>query len=167
MASSALQSRLSDIDLDQNASENLILLKARQGLYIIAVRWQVAQLLIVVLVPLVGAISSILVPEFKSVFAAMSVGITILDVIVLDRQYRSSIKSAARGAEHFDTAVLQLPWNALSAGAKLQPEDITAAAEVWDRASAKTSIKDWYPPHRRAVATPYSSCNLSARECEL
>src|SRR3954471_12653131 len=146
MASSAAQSRLSTIDVDQNSSENLHLLKARQGLYVIAVRWQIAQLLIVVFVPLLGGISSLFMPQYKSAFAALSVAITVLDVMVLDRRYRRSVKTAARGAEHFDSAVLKLPWNPLSAGSKLQPEEIAAAADLWDRVPSKTPIEDWYPP---------------------
>lgn len=151
MASSAEQLRRSDIDLDQNLPKNMHLLKARQGLYKLAVRWQITQLLIVVLLPLLGAILGTFWLEYRSISAAISIVITILDVVVLDRQYRKSIKTAARGAEHFDTAVLKLPWNALSAGNELQPEEIAAAAEIWGRSSVKTPIKDWYPPIVRLV----------------
>jgi hypothetical protein len=145
MASLPEGERLSTIDIDQTLPENLRLMKARQGLFKVAVRWQIAQLLIVVAIPLIGAVLAVQCPDYKGPLGALSVMITITDVLFLDRQYRRAIKTAAKGSEHFDSAVLKLGWNTLSAGRRLQPEDVSGAADLWERAWFKGEIKDWYP----------------------
>lgn len=136
----------SSIAGDQNEPANLQLLKARQALWAVAVQWQIAQFVIVVLAPLAGAIAGAFLPDYRPAIGAAAVIITILDVVILDRGYRRAIRTAARASEQFDTAVLHLSWNSLSAGEPLQPEDIKAAADRWDRNHSDAQLRDWYPP---------------------
>jgi hypothetical protein len=136
---------LSTIAASQNDPANLRLLKARQALWAIAVDWQIAQFILVVLVPLIGAIVGAFVPDFKAGVGAGAVSITILDVVLLDRGYRRAIRTAAQASEQFDVAVLKLPWNGLSAGEPLPPEEIKGAADRWDRNHSEEELRDWYP----------------------
>ena len=135
----------STIASDQNEPANLQLLKARQAFWAVAVRWQVAQFAIVVLAPLFGAILGAFLPEYRPGIGAAAVVITILDVVIFDRGYRRAIRTAARASEQFDTAVLRLPWNSLSAGEPLQPEEIKEAADQWDKKHGDSQLRDWYP----------------------
>lgn len=137
--------RLSNIDVDQKTPENYRLLQARQWYWRVAVRWQIAQFVIVVLISLTGAIIAALLPEKRPIVGAVAVVITILDVAFLDRTYRGAIKMAARASEHFDVAVLQLPWNRLSAGEKLPPEELADAATKWQAKHPDDKPTDWYP----------------------
>lgn len=136
----------STIAADQNVRANLQLLKARQALWAAAVGWQIAQFVIVVLLPLAGAILGAFLPQYRPEIGAAAVVITILDVVMFDRGYRQAIRTAARASEQFDTAVLRLPWNSLSAGEPLQPEEIKAAADRWDKKHDDAGLRDWYPP---------------------
>lgn len=129
----------------QNTEPLRRLLLARFGLYDVAVNWQKTQLILVVLLPLIGAIIGIVDPAHKAFVGALAVIVTLLDVAVIDRNYRRSIVRAARGAELFDTELFDLPWNVLTAGPQPSAEEIKRyfTARLMKKGDGDTF--DWYP----------------------
>lgn len=135
----------SQLDLEQETPPLRRLFLARQGLYDVAKRWQLTQLLFIVCLPILGAIWGVLFPLHRPAISAMAVLLTLLDVLLLDRQYRKSLKRAAKGAELFDTTLFKLPWNALSAGPQLSVEEIERHYRARDATKLDPEKIGWYP----------------------
>jgi hypothetical protein len=137
---------LNEIPEKQNAEAQLTLLRARQQTYAEASRLLVLQLVLTVLVPVAAAIAGLVLPCLRSYTAALALIITVLDVAALDRLQRKRLKLAAKIAEAFDVAVLDLPWNRFVAGRRADPEAIAGAAAAWARRKTDKKLLDWYPP---------------------
>jgi SMODS-associating 4TM effector domain len=129
----------------QNEEPQLKLLRARTRIYGLASRILVAQLVLTLLIPALGAIFVLLVPSARASIAALALLITALDVLVLDRRQKLLIKRAAKVGESFDCAVLELPWDRFNAGEPLEIEDIHAAARAYARYKDDSGLRDWYP----------------------
>jgi hypothetical protein len=129
----------------QNSPSLRRLLLARFRLYDIAVNWQIFQLVVVVLLPIIGAMVGILDPARKALVGALAVFITLFDVAFIDRNYRRSIVRAARGAELFDVQLFALPWNALAAGAQPSAEEIERYSQARLAKRGESDTFDWYP----------------------
>ncbi|MBX9708216.1 MAG: hypothetical protein K2X61_09815 [Caulobacteraceae bacterium] len=139
------QARMNDIPARQNRPENLQLMRARQEMFHRAKLIFILQLILTVFLPVVGAATGLFVEEARSGVAAFSLVVTLLDITILDRAQRRFVRSGAKIAECFDCSVLQLPWNGLSAGKRIDPEIIEAAAEAWSKRHSDKGILDWYP----------------------
>ncbi|WP_313002174.1 S-4TM family putative pore-forming effector [Brevundimonas sp.] len=130
----------------QNAAPQLRLLRAQRELYARAKRILVVQLVLTIGVPVVGAVSTLMVPDLKASVAFLALSIAMLDIAVLDRFQKRLLLSAARVQEQFDCAVLDLPWNRFTVGQPLGPEAIHDAAYGYARRHGDASLMDWYPP---------------------
>ncbi|MDP9086104.1 MAG: S-4TM family putative pore-forming effector, partial [Pseudomonadota bacterium] len=108
-------------------------------------RLMVAQIVLTVVIPIVGAVTTLFLADLKPHFAALALIILLLDTIVLDRQYKSLIKRGAKIGERFDCAVLALPWNSFVVGEEPEAEDTNAAARSWSKRRNDAKLKDWYP----------------------
>jgi hypothetical protein len=128
----------------QNLEPFLRLLRARSQVYKEAVRWQVVQLVLTVVVPLLGGLVGIIVPATRPYVGALAVIIAISDTMWIDRYYRRKLKTAARVSEQFDCELLDIPWNKFAAGKPLDPEAVEAYATEWRGGDSK--LVDWYPP---------------------
>src|SRR4051812_33116431 len=115
----------------QNLEPFLRLLRARSQVYKEAVRWQVVQLVLTVVVPLLGGLVGIIVPATRPYVGALAVIIAISDTMWIDRYYRRKLKTAARVSEQFDCELLDIPWNKFAAGKPLDPEAVEAYATEW------------------------------------
>ena len=144
----------SQIDVRQNTLPLRRLLMARHRLFAIAGYWQDAQLILVVFMPLSFAGIGILWPQHRSTIGAVAVLITLLDVALLDRRYRKAIKRGARGAEHFDTSLFDLPWNGLAAGAQLSAEELERCYQTRLARNGDRDSYDWYPVAAGAAPMP-------------
>jgi hypothetical protein len=134
---------MNEIANRQNSDEFLWLMRARSQIYREAGRFQKAQLILTVLVPLVTGLVGVFVPDFRPYAGALAVIITILDASWLDRQQRKKLKTAAKIAEKFDTGVLELPWNSF-VGPPIEPEMIERASRAWPKGVEK--LRNWYAP---------------------
>jgi hypothetical protein len=56
------------------------------------------------------------------------------------------LKTAAKLQEHFDCAVLELPWDQFAVGAKVDPEAIHDASTKYLGGKDDPTLIDWYPP---------------------
>jgi hypothetical protein len=134
---------MNGIAIRENAPEFLRLMLARSQIYQEARIFQVAQLVLTVGVPFLAGLLGAFFPNVRPVAGALSVGLTLFDVSVLDRQQRNKLKLAARISEQFDTGVLELPWNDFIAK-RVEPEMIERASSAWPHGDAK--LRDWYTP---------------------
>jgi hypothetical protein len=129
----------------QNEEPQLKLMRARTRMYALASYILVAQLVLTLLTPALGAILVLFVPSARASIAALALLITALDVLVLDRRQKLLIKRAAKVGESFDCAVLALPWDRFNAGDPLEIEDIHAAARAYALHQDDSGLRDWYP----------------------
>lgn len=129
----------------QNDEPQLKLLRARKQFYIRASRILVAQLILTLLIPSLGAILAIFLPAARPHVAALALAITALDVLFFDRCLKLLIKKAAKIGEAFDCTVLGLEWDRFNAGDPLDFEDIHAAARDYARMHDDSLLRDWYP----------------------
>jgi hypothetical protein len=130
----------------QNAAPQLKFLRARQQLYASATTFLVLQLFLTLLVPLAGAILAAFRPDAKPYVAAAALTVLLLDILVLDRQQKTLLKRAAKIAEQFDCAVLELPWNEFTVGERVETEEIHSAAKMYAKRHDDKLLRDWYPP---------------------
>src|SRR3954449_1592423 len=110
----------------QNDEPQLKLLRARTHVYSRATVLMVVQLLLTLVLPVVGAVLAIFRAEYRAYVAAASLAAIIVDALILDRQYKLLLKRAAKIAEQFDCAVLELPWDQFTVGDKVEAEDVHA-----------------------------------------
>jgi len=127
----------------QNAPAELSLMRARQQTYLRAKRLLVLQFILTVGVPVIAAVCALVAPGIRPYTAALSLLISVLDVTVLDRAQRDYLKLAAKIAELFDCAVLEMPWNRFVAGKPPEPEALADAEQAWR--GGDDGIRDWYP----------------------
>lgn len=119
------------------------LLRARSRTYQEASRLLLVQLFLVVLLPVVGAISALMWPKVGAYVAFASLVIAVLDSAWLDRLQRHKVKLAAKIGEQFDCELLEIPWNRLVAGRRADPEQVEAAANAWG--GGDDGLRNWYP----------------------
>lgn len=134
----------STIAVRQNLPEGQRLLKARQWRWIVAGRWQRAQLVVVLAAPVLAITIGLLVPAAKPWISFFAVCTTLLDIAWIDRQYRKSLKLAARASELLDIHLFALDWNGLAAGKPPTPEETDRAVRNWDKLKDPYPIKNWY-----------------------
>jgi len=136
----------SGIGIRQNQSAVLRLLKARQWRWAVAARWQMAQLILVLVAPMLSVTLGQYQPHSRPLISFIAVCFGIADTAFLDRVYREALKSAARASELFDTMLFRLNWNALAAGKRPSPEDTNRAVRGFDNLRGPQPIADWYSP---------------------
>jgi SMODS-associating 4TM effector domain len=129
----------------QNEEDQLRFLRARQQTYVQATRFLVAQLIVTLLVPLVGAVVAVVHPAAKPYVAAASLIVLVLDILWLDRRQKTLIKHAAKIAEQHDCAVLDILWNEFTVGERVESEEIHSAAKSYAKHHDDTRLRDWYP----------------------
>jgi hypothetical protein len=150
------------IPILQNEETQLKLLRARTHIYACATCFMVFQLLLTLIMPIADAVLAIFRPEFRAYVAAASLGVVIIDALLLDRQQKLLIKRAAKIAEQFDCTVLDLPWDQFVVGDKLDAEDIHAAARAFAAHHSDVKLRGWYP--ERHLCTSRAS-SASERTC--
>jgi SMODS-associating 4TM effector domain len=136
-------------------------LRARTHIYALASQILVAQLVLTLLIPTLGAILVLFVPSARAAIAALALLITALDVLLLDRRQKLLIKRAAKVGESFDCAVLSLPWDRFNAGDPLEIEDIHAAARAYALHKDDSGLRDWYP-----IAAGHAPLHLARIICQ-
>src|ERR1700722_4682782 len=136
---------LNQIPRCQDAESQLTFLRARQFTYSRATRLLLVQLLITVAIPAFGALLTLFHPERKPLIAAVSLLVLFFDILWLDRRQRALLKLAAKLAEQFDCAVLQLDWDEFTVGDKVEAEEIHTASKNYSRRHDDSNLRGWYP----------------------
>ncbi|WEX77950.1 S-4TM family putative pore-forming effector [Sinorhizobium numidicum] len=137
----------------QNTEHALKLMKARHQVWYQAKQLLISQIILTVALPILAAFANIAYPILKPYTSAVAIAVSVADVGILDRWYRSLLKRAARIAEDFDTYVLDLPWNKFLVGPKLDSKLIDKEASAFDKRSDDRKLRDWYPQIFSTVPT--------------
>lgn len=141
---------MNSIAHDLDTPEFQRLLKARQRVYADATRYQILQIALTVVLPVIGAILAFAHPDARPYVALYGLVATAADVTWIDRMQRRLLKVAAKISEEVDCGVLKMPWNSFVAGKREDVEVVDAAARRWNSDAA--SIAGWYvgiPPLAR------------------
>jgi hypothetical protein len=134
---------MNDIAFRQNEPRLLDFMKARRATYDRATVLQVWQLIVVIALPLTLAVLGLFFEASRAWVAVISFLAVIVDGLLLDRQQRVLIESAAKISEQFDCELLGMKWDAFTAGRVVDPETIASSARSWK--GSVDEIMDWYP----------------------
>ncbi|MFN7152399.1 MAG: S-4TM family putative pore-forming effector [Acidovorax sp.] len=134
------------INIEQNKSERLILLRAQRLFYARAKQYQAGFTLLALILPLLGVLFGTSQPEIRPYLALGSIVVLLLDVWVFSPFQKEDCKRGARVQEQFDTEVLKLDWNPLVAGRRIDAEDIRAITATPVADTEQKRLMDWYEP---------------------
>lgn len=133
------------IPVRQDEEVQLKLLRARTRTYMVATRLMVLQLCLTVLVPVVGAFWGAAEPQVRPYFTLLALMVLLLDPLWIDRQYKATLKRAAKIAEQFDCTVLEIGWNPFVVGDRVEAEDIHRSATKYKSGHDDSQLTGWYP----------------------
>lgn len=137
---------MNQIPARQNEEPQLRLLRARKRILDDASAWLMIQFGLTVVMPMGLTLLGLALPQIRPWAAAAALGVTLIDVLILDRMQRHRIRLSAKIAEAFDEAVLEVPWNALVGGKRAPYPEIAAAERRWARwGGTDERLRDWYP----------------------
>jgi len=155
---------MSDIHLRQNEEHFQTLLSARSGIYRLATMWQITQIALTVVVPVVLSFMSLHFAWLRPYVACYALFVSILDILLIDRLIKRFIKQSALVSEMFDTDLFRVAWNAFVCGKRMQPEDIRDFSKYCSVAS-KAKLIDWYPA--AIAAAPHDVATLICQRTNL
>jgi hypothetical protein len=133
------------IPVRQDQEAQLKLLRARTHIYSVATRFMVLQLCLTVVIPVAGAIWGAAEPHTRPYFAILALLVLLLDPLWIDRQYKATLKQAAKIAEQFDCIVLEIGWNPFVVGDTVEAEDVHRAAKKYESGHDDSKLVGWYP----------------------
>ena len=154
----AAVSDTNDIPLRQNTPAILDCQVAAKVLYRRAERLFHLQFVVGVVVPVLIAITNLLLPRLpltanlsRTSIAAWGalygLVIMLLDELVFDDWQQRWKRCAATAQEMFDTALFELPWRTAKVGSPLEFSDVHTWAKKWRRTDPSLSeARDWYAP---------------------
>ena len=134
------------IDIEQNRPERLELLRAQRLFYARAKLYQSSFAFMALLLPAAGVLFGASVPAIRPFLGFGSILVLLLDVGVISRKQREDCKRGAKVQEQFDTEVLQLDWNRLVAGSRVDAEEVRGITSSPMTDAEKTRLEDWYEP---------------------
>lgn len=130
----------------QNDPTQLHKLAAQRQLYGTAKRILAWQLILTGPIATLSALFAIAYPEARPFVAVWGVAITLLDLFWLSEWQKRKREQGAKAQESFDCDVLDLPWNPLKAGSKLDPEWVKEQSDAYQTWAARMpTLRDWYP----------------------
>lgn len=134
------------INIEQNKPERLILLRAQRIFYTRAKLWKNLFAILTIMLPVLGALFGEKYPDISPFLGVGAIVVWLIDVTIVSRKQRDYCKLAALVQEQFDTEVLQLGWNPLVAGRKVNVEEILAVASTAIPVKENKRLLDWYEP---------------------
>ncbi len=137
---------MNQIPQKQNETRQLSQLAAQRQLYSDAKRMQIATVIGIIPVVILGSILVAIFP-FMAVYAALwGIVATFLELLVFYQLQKSTQEKAAKIQQMFDCEVFQFQWNNLNCGIQVEPEAIIDASSRYKRKNGNlSSLKDWYP----------------------
>lgn len=134
------------IDIEQNKLGRLELLRAQRLFYCRAKLYQSLFALFALLLPVLSLLVGVSVPAVRPFLGLGSILVFLLDVGVISRKVREDCKRGAKVQEQFDTEVLQMDWNRLIAGSRVDAEDVRDIAPRPLQDAEKRVLENWYEP---------------------
>ncbi len=142
------------IDIEQNKPERLELLRAQRLFYARAKAYQNTFTVLALLLPVIGLLFGTSYPEIRPYLGLGSILVLLLEVGVISRMQREDCKRGAKVQEQFDTEVLQLEWNRLAAGSRVDAEEVRDIASSAMTEVEKSSLENWYEPALSKLPLP-------------
>jgi hypothetical protein len=144
---------------DQNNTRSLKLQMAKEHMYRLASRFQIAQGFI----PAGNAVIWLIVlqqnPELKVWSVFLGFLIPLFDAVLLDPLQKKWKLTAAKVQELFDSELLHLQWNSFKVGEKLDEEIIVEHAEKFKRKKMRDNhLANWYT--FEFADLPYSAARI-------
>lgn len=131
---------------EQLQQKQLDRLAAQRQIYSDAKVVQAVQIILSVPVVIVWAILIALWPGLQVYAACWGIGLSLLDIVALNRLQVHLKERAAKVQELFDCDVLKLEWSNLKAGRKPDAEAIVQSAKKFRQLNTGDSVlRDWYP----------------------
>lgn len=134
------------IDVEQNKPQRLELLRAQRLFYARAKLYQNLFTLMALALPAAGVMFGASFPETRPILGFGSILILLLEVGLISRLQRDDCKRGAKVQEQFDTEVLQLDWNRLVAGNRVDAEEVRDIASRPIPDTEKLRLENWYEP---------------------
>lgn len=134
------------IDVEQNKPGRLELLRAQRLFYGRAKLYQSLFAFMALLLPGIGVLFGAGVPALRPFLAFGSILVLLVDVGIFSRLQRENCKRGAKVQEQFDTEVLQLNWNRLVAGSRVDAEEVRDIATGPLPEAEKERLENWYEP---------------------
>lgn len=134
------------INVEQNKPERIDLLRAQRLFYARAKLYQNSFTFLALLLPTLGAIFGANFPAIRPFLGLGSILILLLDVGMISRKLKEDCKRGAKVQEQFDTEVLNLDWNRLVAGGKVDAEEVRAITADPISDAEQTRLVNWYEP---------------------
>ena len=134
------------IDVEQNKPGRLELLRAQRLFYARAKLCQNFFAFIALLLPAASVLFGASVPAIRPFLGFGSILVLLLEVGIISRRQRDDCKRGAKVQEQFDTEVLQLDWNRLVAGSRVDAEEVRYIASGPIPEAEKTRLENWYEP---------------------
>lgn len=134
------------IDVEQNKPDRLELLRAQRLFYARAKLYQNLFAFMALLLPAIGVLFGASVPAIRPFLGFGSILVLLLEVGVISRRQREDCKRGAKVQEQFDTEVLQLDWNRLVAGSRVDAEEVRGIATDPLPEAEKARLENWYEP---------------------
>lgn len=131
---------------EQNKPARIALLRAQRLFYARARLCQNSFTILALVLPALGLFFGARFPQLRPFLGAGAILVLLLEVGVFSRMQRADCKRGAKVQEQFDTEVLQLDWNRLVAGAKVDAEEIRGITSTPQTAAELDSLKNWYEP---------------------
>lgn len=137
---------MTSIAAEQNEPKQLARLAAQRQLYSRAKVVFAWQTVLTGPVAILTALLAVFDPSYKGFIALWGITVACCDAFWLTPWQRRLKDSAARVQEAFDCDVLQLPWNAVKAGKRPDPELVDEQAGLYEqRAASMPALTNWYP----------------------
>lgn len=134
------------IDVEQNKAERLELLRAQRKFYARAKLYQNSFAFIAVLLPVLGVLFVASTPAVRPFLGLGSILVLLFEVWIVSRRQRENCRRGAKVQEQFDTEVLQLEWNRLVAGSRVDAEEIRDIARGPLSGAERARLENWYEP---------------------
>jgi hypothetical protein len=142
------------IDIEQNKIDRLELLYAQRLFYARAKLYQNLFAFMALLLPAASVTLGASIPAIRPFLGFASILILLLDVWVISPRQREDCKRGAKVQEQFDTEVLQLDWNPLVAGNRVDAEDVREIARGPIPEAEKQRLENWYEPVFSSLPLP-------------
>lgn len=130
----------------QNLDTQIEMLAAQRQLYSSAKKIIGMQMIFAGPIAVIATLLGIFYPEFKNYAALLGLTILIIDLTILNPHQKKLRAQGASVQEAFDTKVLDIEWNEIKVGKKLEHELIHAHALIFgDDTHKLEKLKNWYP----------------------
>lgn len=141
-----------NIPVIQNAEPQLKLLAAASRIYGRAKMLMAFQFSLTVPAALASALLMAWQPTWKVWLTFFSITVTLVDALYITRELSRFKKRGAVVQQMFDCAVMELPWQPLRCGSRVDSEDILTDSQDHLAATMRQKeLIDWYPPLVKAL----------------